>query len=86
MITPGLLIIGCAVSTAGNPVLFNDNQYLLRHKGAVLMIHNFGIPSHAPDDLPNLVQDVNFIPEDDGTFRPQDSVHLQKDVFQIAPA
>lgn len=82
---PDLLISGCAVSAATNPILLYCNQYLLRHKGTILMIHQLGIPSHASSNFFNLVHHINFIPQDDSPFRPQNAIHLQKDVFQLAP-
>ena len=82
---PDLFISGCAVSTATNPILLYCNQYLFRHKGTILVIHQLGIPSHASSNFLNLVHHINFIPQDDSPFRPQYAIHLQKDVFQLAP-
>lgn len=49
------------------------------------MVHNLALPSHAVGMALDLHQDVHVIPEDHYPVRPQDSVHLQQDVFHLAP-
>lgn len=79
----GSLIIRCAVSCTANPILFDGDKCLFRHQRAVLMVHHFGFPSHATNNFLHLVEDINFIAEYDCPFRPQNTIHLQKDVFKF---
>lgn len=50
------------------------------------MIHHFCIPSHSFQDSFNLAQHIHLVTEYYSSFRPQDTIHLQKNVFRIAPA
>lgn len=77
-----LLLLLCFRFTS--PVSFDRNKNFLWIKWSAFMVHDLALPSHPFCNALYLYKELHCIPEYNRPFWPQNSIHLQQNVNDVA--
>jgi len=69
-----------------SPVSLGCHRDLLWIEGSALVVTNVACPSHPFHILLHLGEDLHSVSEYNCSFRPQNPIHLQKNVCDVTPA